>query len=100
MSKYYFSDNDEEMCYTIEAHKDQMRFNKEAERIVYKAIKSSEKGYFYCKSLGEIGERPPSGEPCGKECIMYIPRNGISGCCKSFRTLYACSDEQKIIKLK
>jgi hypothetical protein len=100
MPKYYFSDDDEEMCYTIECHKQQMRDNEETERTVFEAIKSDEKDFFYCKAIGEIGAKPPEGDPCGKECIMYIPRNGISGCCMSYRTLYTSSDVSKVIKIE
>jgi len=100
MAKYYFSDNDEEMCYTIPAHKQQMRDNEETERIVFEAMKSGEDGFFYCKAIGEVGAKESEGgDPCGNECDLYEPRNGKSGCCKSFRKLYTASDKSRIIKL-
>jgi len=96
MSKYYFSDNDEETCYTIAGHKQQMIDNNEVERIVFEAKISDEKGFFYCKVMGEIGEVDGT---CGKDCIMYIPRNGKSGICTSYRKLYAQTDKSRTIKL-
>lgn len=100
MSKYYFSDNDEEMCYTISAHKQQMRDNEETERTVFEAIKSSENGFFYCKAFDSVGaNESEGGEPCGRACDKYKPRNGKSGCCKSLRKLYTSSDISKIITL-
>ena len=100
MPKYYFSDNDEENCFTLEVHKQQMKENEETERTVFKAVKSDVKDWFYCKAIGEVSVKAPEGEPCGKECELYEPRNGKSGCCKSFATLYTSSDESKVIKLK
>ena len=99
MSKYYFSDDHEELCYTIEGHKQQMRDKKETERIVFEAINSGEEDWFYCRAIGEVGMKPPDGEPCGNQCDLYEPRNGKSGCCKSFRKLYTSSDKSKLIKI-
>lgn len=99
MSKYYFSDHDEEMSFTLEAHKQQMRDNEETERTVFKAIKSNQTDYFYCNAIGEVGSKPPDGEPCGIGCSFYEPRNGKSGCCKSFRKLYTASDKSKLLKM-
>ena len=78
MKKYYFRDDDE-LCYTIEGHKDIMRFNEEKEIEVFEAKIDRGLGYFYCHEYGEVGE---SGESCGKQCDGYSPRNGKSGICK------------------
>lgn len=99
MSKYYFSDNKEEMCYTIKGHKQQMIENRETERTVFEAEKSGENDWFYCIAIGYVGIKPPQGDPCGRQCDLYEPRNGKSGCCKSFRKLYISSDKSRVIKI-
>jgi len=101
MAKYYFPDNeDENICYTIKGHRKQMIENGETERKVFAAKVSSDKDYFFCHEFGEIGEKAPMGDGCGKFCSMYKPRNGKSGCCKYFRNLYESTGIPKIIKQK
>ena len=79
MAKYYFMTDDDENCYTLNYIKQWMIDNDIAEMIIYEAKKSDVKDFFFCRFVGEVGEK---NNTCGKTCEDYIPRNKISGCCK------------------
>ena len=77
MAKYYFSDNEEERCYTIDYFREQLNDGLN-ELTVYPAQMVTGLDAYYCKFFGEIGE---VGEGCGKICSEYKPRNGKNGRC-------------------
>lgn len=83
--KVYFSDIDETyawFAYPLDCILDEMKDRGLTEIEVSEAERESDPDYFYCKAAGEVFIKPPEGEPCGKECPDYNPRNGKSGCCK------------------
>ncbi len=97
MSKLYFETVDGEFCYDLGTIKDRMRIDEIKEKTVFLAKKddSIKNDYFWCRAVGEVGEKGH----CGKDCSDYEPRNGKSGCCKYFASTYYASEEIKIIKL-
>ena len=99
MKKLYFENEDAENCYYEAYFQQKMKEEGLEELTVLEANKSKEKEYFYCKAVGEVGARPPQGDPCGKECELYEPRNGKSGCCKSYGGIYE-HGEEVTLKLK
>ena len=84
MSKYYFLDLEDEICYTLEYVKDLIREQDIKEKEVYEAKLETSSEYMYCKVEGDIGEKGY----CGKDCKWYEARNGISGNCKFNRGVY------------
>lgn len=93
--KYYFETKESETCYDLESIKDMMRADGITERTVFEAIKDNVGGYFWCKAIGEVGEK---GQ-CGKQCSDYEPRNGKSGCCKYFGSLYTATDKTLTVNI-
>lgn len=99
-NKLYFSNQiDEERCYTLLYLLDEMKENELQEIEVCEAIREPKSYFFYCNALGEVCAKPPEGEPCGKECGDYEPRNGKSGCCVHSGYCYAPSDEILILTI-
>jgi len=94
--KLYFSDFDEERAYTLDYIIDEMKERELVECEVAVATRDTDKSYFFCRAVQEVCVKPPEGEPCGKECCDYEPRNGKSGCCK-FRGF--CYEPGKSFKL-
>ncbi len=47
-------------------------------------------------AVQEVYLKPPEGEPCGKECGDYEPRNGKSGCCRFRGYCYEAGPEFKL----
>jgi hypothetical protein len=95
MAKYYFQ-KDAEMCYTLDDHIDQMRFNNIKEMVVYEAKIERGTGFFYCREFGEVGE---VGESCGRLCDKYAPMNGKSGKCKHAGNVYMQTDVIKTLTI-
>ena len=89
---YFFSGEDEEICYPLWKHLMWAREKDEKEVTVYKAEPIKVHGYMYCKlhGAGEDGN-------CGKICDDYIPRNGKRGMCKHRGTLYQAGQKVKFI---
>ena len=80
--KLYFSEIDEEMAYVKSYLIDEMKDRGLTEIKVWEAIRELKTDYYFCKAIGAIGVRGKEYEPCGKECEVYEPRNGKSGCCE------------------
>jgi hypothetical protein len=97
--KLYFSDFDDETAYTLDYIVDEMTDNELDECKVSLAIRETKTDYFYCKAVQEVYMKPPDGEPCGKECLDYEPRNGKNGCCKHRGFCYEPSEQKYILKL-
>jgi hypothetical protein len=96
--KLYFKSDSDELCFTIEQHKEQMWDESEKERKVYRAKTERGLGFFYCREYSEVGE---TKESCGSgNCGGYSARNGKSGICKHHGFLYYKTDESKILRLK
>lgn len=87
---YFFSGEDEEICYPLWKHLMWAREKDEKEVTVYKAEPIKVNGYMYCKlhGAGEDGN-------CGKICDDYIPRNGKRGMCKHRGKLYQAGQKVK-----
>lgn len=97
MSKYYFSEHNKEMCYTLAFHLDMMESDGITELKLFEAKRITGEGCFYCRMFATAGEAGDGS--CGKMCEEYIPRNGKSGRCKHSGYCYEQTDKQKIIKL-
>ena len=52
--------------------------------------------YFFCRAVDQVGEK---GE-CGNHCNVYEPRNGKSGCCKSYSPYVYEPTEKVILTIK
>jgi len=90
MPKYYFENQDSELCYTKDHFIEEMKDRGISGMEVYPAKITFGTGYFYCQEYAEVGE---SGESCGKFCEFYKPRNGKNGRCKHHSNCYEPSDE-------
>jgi len=97
--KYYFENEDSENCYTEAWFQDKMSEEEITELTVLEAHQSKENGYFYCKAIGEVCSKPPEGEPCGRDCSDYDPRNRKNGCCRYHGNIYE-HGEEVTLKLK
>ena len=95
--KYYFSDIDEERCYSLKHQKEMMEEDNILEMDIFEAKIDYSGGYFYCREFGEVGE---VGESCGKFCDKYSPRNGKNGRCRHSTNCYIPTDKIKHIKIK
>ena len=81
--KFYFEKEDSEVCYTERYFVSEEILEAE----VYEAIKYKSSDVFWCRTECFCGD--DSKDTCGKQCRNYEPRNGKSGCCKSYtKTLY------------
>lgn len=96
--KLYFSDFDEEKAYDLDHIIEEMKERELTECKVAIAIKDTDKNYFFCRADQEVCIKPPEGNPCGKECRFYKPRNGKNGCCK-FRGFYYMPGEEFILTI-
>lgn len=82
LTKYYFINQDDELCYNLADIKHEFCGETSAE--VYEAIPVKIDNIFYCDFFETCGEKGYDFDKCGKECRAYIPRNGKSGCCKYY----------------
>lgn len=97
MSKFYFTGNRDDGCYSKNYFLDYMRENKINQIEVFEAKPVFNIGMFYCKKHDEICE---VGECCGKYwCDNYDPLNRKNGRCKHYGYVYDQTDKKKIIKL-
>ena len=95
MEKLYFEDEDGEMCYSEDYFQQLMKDNENTEIEVYEAVKEKIAGIFWCGKLDFCGDKTfEYDNPCGKQCEEYAPRNGVSGCCRYYKTnLYYAGDK-------
>jgi hypothetical protein len=84
MEKYYFRNEDSEMCYTLDYHIEQAQEDGLTEIELFTAVPEKIDGMIWCKAVDDCGEK---GE-CGKQCEFYEPRNGKSGMCKNQGRFY------------
>lgn len=96
MSKKYFRNEDDELCYPLSSHYDYMRDNDLKTLKVFEAKQDIDSGFFYCTVHFEVGT---VGEGCGKMCEKYQPRNGKNGRCKFSSHTYEATDVVKILTL-
>jgi hypothetical protein len=96
-TKYYFEDGNSEICYQKDYFLDSMRFDGFTEIEVYEAIPERRTDAFWCKNHWFCGD--DSKDTCGKQCKQYSPRNGKSGCCKSYTTRLFYHGEKITLKL-
>ena len=90
MSKFYFYDEGDEYCVTLDNIKDKISDDDLKEKEVFKAKPLYGEGLFYCKVVGEVGSVGDSG--CGKDCSDYKPRNGKNGRCIHSGLVYEFGD--------
>ena len=93
--KSYFSDTDDEACYTLDYFKEQLCADVPEMKLYIAEIEYGTE-YFWCSEFGEVGE---TGESCGKLCDKYSPRNGKNGRCRFHKNCYTPSDKLITIKL-
>jgi len=93
--KYYFQKYDS-ACYTLDYHKDFMKFNNIKTLELFEAKRITDTDYFFCKEFQEIGE---VNGTCGKMCDKYKPNNGKSGRCKSYGFTYEQTEKKIILTL-
>ena len=98
MSKYYFTEEDDENCYSLYGIKKSMKIRGISKMKVFEARRLIGTGYFYCSIKDTIGKVSESF--CGRTCKYYEPRNGKNGRCRFSSFLYIKTDKSKIIKLK
>ena len=94
MSKYYFSEHDEN-CYPLQYWIDYVKDNEIPELTVYEARSDKNTDYMFCKENQEVGEKGN----CGKQCDDYKPKNGKSGACIYLGKVYEKTNIKKTIKL-
>jgi len=97
MSKFYFSELDEERCYTLSDIKELMAENGLTELKINEAERTTGEGYFWCTINQEVGE---VGQDCGRFCGQYKPRNGKNGRCRYSGHCYEPTDKKRIITTK
>lgn len=95
--RYYFRNDDDEMCYPISSHIKHMVENQIKEMDIYLAERETESHFFYCKHFFQVGEK--SEQTCGKNCEAYQPRNGKSGVCKFSGFVYEKTDKCFTLKI-
>lgn len=96
MNELYFGSKDDIMAYSLDQFKDQMKEEELTEMTVYKAEKYKDDDYFWCREFLDYGEK--GQDTCGRWCDKYNPRNGKSGCCTHYSTIfYNPTDEQVIL---
>lgn len=88
----FFFRNSEDSCYKIENHLDYMRFYELDKLELWLAVREVKSPYFYCRHYGEVGDKTEGN--CGKVCVGYAPRNGISGVCTHHGYTYSENTEQ------
>jgi hypothetical protein len=93
-TKYYFESNEfqeDEICYSLDYFINRMKSEGIKNMNLCKAIPERRSDVAWCKHEGFLIE--DSEETCGKQCRVYSPRNGKSGCCKYYtKTLYVHGD--------
>ena len=99
MSKYYFSELDDEKCSTLSYILDQAEHEGLDEVEVIEAKRMVGLGHFYCQHYQEVCEQ--DGQTCGKvNCDHYLPRNGKSGLCKHWGWCYESVGKKFMLKVK
>jgi hypothetical protein len=92
--KYYFAEDEPEVCYTLEDHRESMEINDLEELKLFEAKTQKVDGFMWCRAIDDVGE---TGE-CGKQCEHYEPKNGKSGMCRNQGKLYEATNKVKTLK--
>jgi len=93
MSKLYFSNDDDQICYPVAYYRQLMIDNNLPQITLYQATRLLRSDYFFCslfEVVGEVGD-------CSKFCEGYKPCNGISGRCVHYRWCYEKSNTKLIL---
>ena len=98
MAKLYFSEHQDESCFTKDYHLQYMKDNHIEEMKVFEAKAEIGSDMFYCKEVMEVGDKSAGG--CGKMCEHYKPRNGKSGRCKHSGHVYEQTEKSITLKVK
>ena len=96
---YFCQDINDELCYPIGYLVDEMKERNLTEIKVSPAVRQTKSPYYFCRAVGECGVKPPEGDPCGRDCCDYEPRNGKNGCCKHRGYVYEPDDNEFILDL-
>ena len=86
--KTYFSKYNDEWSKDIEDILKFMHLNDIEELRVWEGIAITDSQCFSCRAYLAICVKPPEGEPCGRSCEEYEPRNGRWGICKHYGKTY------------
>jgi len=78
--KYYFHADEPETAYPLQYFDDTLQRPFE----LFEAAPVTNKDFFFCKAVGECGEKGN----CGRACSDYEPRNGESGICRHYAKVY------------
>ena len=96
--KLYFENRFSTACYSEAFYQNVMIRRCIDEMSLYEAVPEKIEGIFYCRSAQLIIEN--DSEFCGRDCSIYSPRNGKSGCCRHYsKTIYTFG-EKIILKRK
>jgi hypothetical protein len=77
-NKLYFRSIDDTHCYSLEQHLEEARYEELETVTLIEAIPDDQKGYRWCRLLGEVVER----EECSKRfCLDYTPNKSGRGTC-------------------
>lgn len=98
MRKLYFMYDNEEDLYTLDELKQIMEEESIQEMEIYPAEPYKDDDYFWCKHIGEYGDK--NELPCSTGCDNYSPRNGKSGCCRYYSTTFYGPGDKKIVLKK
>lgn len=86
--KTYFSEHNEDWSKSIEDIIRFMRLNDIEQMRVWEGVPMTDSDCFSCRAYRAMCVKPPLGEPCGKSCEKYEPRNGKWGICKHYGRVY------------
>lgn len=93
--KYYFCDELDEYCYSLNHFKEYLNNNEINEIKLYEAGIEYGTDYFFCSFYSEVGLKR---EGCGKDCKEYKPRNKVSGGCRY--SVYCYNRTDKVFTLR
>lgn len=97
MNKFYFREDDDEVCYLKKQIIEDMKEEGIAELKITRAERMTGEPYFWCTVNQEVGE---VGMDCGKQCSQYKPRNGKNGRCRFSGHCYEPTDKSYTLKIK
>lgn len=94
-NKLYF-EQDDDMCYCLADHIDNMEMDELDHLVLFEAKRDIAGDYFFCKYHQEVADKSEGG--CGKMCEGYKPINGKSGRCIHSGYCYDHGQERLLLK--
>lgn len=86
----------DERAFTVDYFIEEIKEQQLSELTLFEIVRETKIEYFFCKAIREVCSKPPEGDPCGKGCCNYKPRNGKSGICKHWGYCYTSGKEYKL----